>query len=65
MNPDVSRLVDPQTAAARRASQGRLTHTRFIQDPYVGVKCMWKRWWRSSHRCTAGALWAERLSQMM
>ena len=32
MNPDVSRLVDPQTAIASRASQGRLTHTMFIHE---------------------------------
>ena len=38
MNPDVSRLVDPQTAAASRASQGRLTHIGFAHDEYVGVK---------------------------
>ena len=30
----------------------------------MGVKCNWTRGWASSHLCTAGALWAERLSQI-
>src|SRR3954467_15815188 len=38
--------------------------TRFIHDPYVGVKCKWKRLWRNSHLCTVGVLCAERLSEI-
>src|SRR4051794_11851762 len=38
--------------------------TRFIHDPYVGVKCRWKPLWRNSHLCTVGVLWAERLSKI-
>ena len=30
----------------------------------MGVKCMTKRGWASSHLRTAGALWVERLSQI-
>ncbi len=26
----------------------------FSHEPEVGVKCRWKRGWRSSQRCTAG-----------
>jgi hypothetical protein len=29
MNPNASRLVDPQAASANRASHGRLTHSHF------------------------------------
>ena len=32
MNPELSRLVDPQTATARRLPQGRLTHVGLAQD---------------------------------
>ena len=28
------------------------------------MKCRWTRGWASSHLCTAGALWADRLSQI-
>jgi hypothetical protein len=35
-----------------------------IHEEYVGVKCRTNRGWASSHLCTTGALWVERLSQM-
>jgi len=31
--------------------------TMLSQDPEVGVKCRWKRGWRSSHRWMSGVLW--------
>jgi hypothetical protein len=56
MNLDASRLVDRQTATASRATQGRLTHTRFIHDDEVGVKWKWTLGWLKSQRWMAGVL---------
>src|SRR5207237_7645874 len=48
----------------RRCSSANHRSTWLIHDEYVGVKCSWTRGWASSHRCTTGALCADRLSQI-
>src|SRR5687767_6071066 len=54
-------VCDPRWRALA-VSNPKKRSTRFSHDASVGVKCRWKRGWRSSQRCTAGALWVERLS---
>src|SRR5437588_5959805 len=46
----------------RRCNSANHRSTWLIQEEYVGVKCSWTRGWASSHRWTAGALCADRLS---
>src|SRR6266540_3454268 len=48
----------------RRCSSANHRSTWLSHEEYVGVKCSANRGCASSHRWTARALWAERLSQI-
>ncbi len=49
-------LLCADRRSLRLVSSANYRSTRFSQDELVGVKCRWKRGWRSSHRFTSGVL---------
>jgi Transposase, Mutator family len=74
--PSFQSLIHSRSAVVSSSSEQKTPRSRhrlcssanhrsmFSQQQPVGVKCRTKRGWASSQRCTTGALWLDRLSQI-
>src|ERR1700735_2611145 len=62
----VSSSIEQNTPRSRqrRCSSANHRSTWLLQEEEVGGKCSANRGWAASQRCTTGALWVERLSQI-